>query len=380
MGLHCLLFSQDDRAVRLLRLSFGDLSVEVEHCTELDRGQKLLLQRKFDAVVSDCELNTGAALLQTVRKSKHNRRSIIFALAGEQIKMSAAFEMGADFVIYKPLSTERVKRTLNAAHGLMMREKRLHYRHPASTPVMLNAGQRPLRVELCDLSPHGALINTGFAMKKGQLLDLTFTLPETKHEMQLTARVTRSDAIGRTGVKFESLTEEMLERLTEWAMERAIDVPAAPAPAHKPQAGPAPVSAKIQAADLAADELPSGVEFEVEVVGSQSYDLEARHRATLRGQHHAAIKILRFDNGMPVIVQAKCKNISELGLAAKVDEDMGLGDPVLLQVELPGAPKPIVLHACVRRQEDELYGFEFVAVNAAVKDLLRQCVNDLPVE
>jgi len=374
MSLHCLLFSDDERAIRLLRLSFGDLSIEVEPCTDLDRGQKMLLEKKFDAVVSDCELSGGPALLKTVRKSKHNRRSIIFALASAEIKMSEAFQMGADFVIYKPLTTERVKRTINAAHGLMMRERRLHFRHPTKAPVMLNAGHRPQRVELCDLSQHGALIDAGMTLKKGQLVEMHFRLPDTEHDLDVTGRVTRSDPMGRSGVKFESLSEEAEARLMQWAVERSLEVPQ-PAPAAK-----APERVEVPAAKPIPDAL-EGIDFEVEVIDSSNYEsLLSRQRATLRGQHHAAVKILSFDNAIPIINQGKCRNISELGLAATVDQDLAIDGPVLLLVELPGVPKPIVLHACVRRQEDELYGFEFVAVDSAVKELIRECVNDLPVE
>src|SRR4051794_18548588 len=116
MTLRCLVFSEDDRAVRLLRLSLTDLDIEVEHCTDLSQAQQLLLQQKFDGVIADCELKSGPELLRSVRRSKHNRRSIIFALTGAEIKMGRAFDMGAHFVIYKPLSSERAKRTLNAAH------------------------------------------------------------------------------------------------------------------------------------------------------------------------------------------------------------------------------------------------------------------------
>lgn len=375
MSLRCLLFSHDERSVRLLRLSLGDLDVEVEHSTDVDHGQKLLLQSKFDAVVADCDLDTGPALLQTVRRSKHNKRSIIFALAGEQIKMGAAFELGADFVIYKPLSTERVKRTLHAAHGLMMREKRLHFRHPTSTPVTLYGGQRPLRAELCDLSPHGALVNAGTPMKKDQLVQMTFTLPDTSYAMNMKARVTRSDPLGRTGLRFESMSPETESRLMEWAVERSIET------VRPEDAALANASDSVESEPIAIAELPSDVDFEVEVIESSGdADLEARHRATLRGEHHANIKVLIFDDGSPIILEAKCRNISELGMAAKIDDDLSIGTAALLQVELPGSPEPIVLHARVRRQEKNLYGFEFVAVEPAAQQLLREGVKDLPVE
>lgn len=378
MILRCLLFSDDDRAVRLLRHSLGDLSIEVEHTTDLERAQELLLQQKFDGVVSDCDLAEGPELLRSVRRSKHNRRSVIFALTNSEIRMGDAFEMGAHFVIYKPLTTDRAKRTLNAAHGLMMREKRLHFRHPAQANANLRIGQRNISVELCDLSQHGALIKAETPLKKEQPVQLTFTLPDTSYEVEVGARVTRSHSTGKTGVKFESMSEEAQDRLVQWAVQRSIEGAPYYRPAKPPVAKKAatPATPKTDPIDTLA-----GVDFEVEVIeGEQDDDLDSRQRATLRGQHHAAIKILTFDNGQPVIIQAKCKNISELGLAAKVDDELGLGDPVLLQVELPGTPKPIVLHSTVRHREEDRYGFEFVAVDPAVKELLRQCVSDLPVE
>ena len=377
MTLRCLLFSEDDRAVRLLRLSLNDLEIEVEHCTDLERAQQLLFQQKFDGVIADCELDSGPELLRSVRRSKHNRRCIIFAVTGSEIKMGKAFEMGAHFVIYKPLSSERVKRTINAAHGLMMREKRLHYRHPAKAQAKLRIGQRTLEVELADLSQHGALIHAGTPLKKDQPVELTFTLPETSCQLEVSARITRSDPSGRAGLKFEALSEDSQSRLLQWAVQRSMEAPPISAPT-KPTH---PAKSSVTAPNREPAEAIPGVDFEVEVIENSTEDeVDVRQRATLRGQHHAAIKILTFDNGQPVIMQGKCKNISELGLAAKLDEELGLGDAVLLQVDLPGSARPLVLHATVRHRDDDRYGFEFVGVDLAVKDLMRQCVNDLPVE
>ena len=378
MSLRCLLYSDDERAVRLLRLSLTDLEIDVEHRTSLKQAKELLLQQKFDGVIADTEFEGGEELLRSVRRSKHNKRSIIFALTGTEIKMGDAFEMGAHFVIYKPLTSERAKRTLNAAHGLMMREKRTHFRHPANVPAKLRIGQRTLDVEVADLSQHGARIHAGAPMKKDQPVQLTFTLPETSFQLEVGARVVRSDPSGRMGVRFESISEDAQARLLEWAVQRSLE-------ATETKAHPAPVPVSVPLAAVAEEvevhEPISGVDFEVEVIEPlPELDFDSRQRATLRGQHHAAIKILTFDNGQPVIMQGKCKNISELGLAAKLDEELGLGDAVLLQVELPGTPKPIVLHATVRHREDDKYGFEFVGIDAAVRELMRQCVNDLPVE
>jgi ActR/RegA family two-component response regulator len=382
MILRCLVFSHDERAVRLLRLSLEDLAIDVEHCTELARANELLLREKFDGVVSDCELRDGPELLRSVRRSKHNRRSIIFAVTGTQITMGSAFAMGAHFVIYKPLVTERVKRTLSAAHGLMMREKRLHFRHPAKTPASLRIGQRPpINVSILDISQHGALVDIGTVLKRNQPVQMKFTLPETSFVVETDARVTWSDRLGRSGVRFENLPEASQTRLTEWAIERSSDAP--PAKASVPQ----PVAATAETrTPVPMDSHHPDFDFEVQEPveqreeGEDPAEADSRLRATLRGQHHAEVKILAFLNRQPIILQGKCQNLSELGLAATVDDELGIGDAVLLQLALPGSQHPLVVHATVRHREDERYGFEFVAIDSAVRDLLRKSVDNLPVE
>ena len=123
------------------------------------------------------------------------------------------------------------------------------------------------------------------------------------------------------------------------------------------------------------------MDFELEVIEPTAQEeLEARQRATLRGEHHATVKILGFENGSPVIIHGTCENLSELGLAATLDDDLAVGEAVLLQVQLPGVKNPVVLHAKVRHHEHERCGFEFLALDQAVKELLRECVIDLPVE
>jgi len=383
MILRCLLYSNDDRAVRLLRLSLDDLSIEVEHTTDLARCKELLLQQKFDGIVADCELADGPELLRSVRYTKHNRRSIVFALTGAEITMRQAFDMGAHFIIYKPLVLERVKRTISAAHGLMMREKRQHFRHPAKATTSLRIGQRPAtNITMLDLSQHGALLDIGTVLKKNQQVQVRFTLPDTTYVVEADARVTWSDPSGRAGIHFEFVPEEAQAKLVDWVIERSSE-----GPLQKPAITPKPVTqppAELPPAEGPADDLG------IEVVEQASDAVEGSHeelaepdsrlRATLRGQHRASLKVLAFENGVPVIVQGKCQNLSELGLAATVDEALGIGDAVLLQVEMPGGIKPVVLHATVRHHQEGRYGFEFIGLDPALRDLMRESVINLPVE
>jgi CheY-like chemotaxis protein len=368
MGLVSLIFSDDERTVRILKLLLRDLSIQVEHTSDLDRAQVALRQQKYDGVFAECEDEAGAALLRSVRKSKHNRRSIAFALSRNDVKMSVAFELGAHFIIHKPPAVEKVKRTLNAAHGLMMREQRIHFRHPLSTHVSVRLGRgAPYNALLRDLSQNGALIESGTVLKRGQEIQLNFILPDTSVPLEAYGRVTWSDFSGRAGVKFEILAETAQQELLQWVMERSFEI-------DKTQV----VISEPTEEDLALHDEPPEFDIEVEVVEPE--DVDKRLRATLRGQHHAPIKVLTFHDGRPVVISGTCSNLSESGLAAELEEEMPIEYPMLVQVRLPGKSDALVLHAIARHREDLRYGFEFVGISDPLRELLRTCVLDLPVD
>lgn len=369
MALVSLIFSRDERTVRILKLLLKDLKIQVEHITEFENAQDALRQQKYDGVFAECEDPDGASLLRSVRKSKHNRRSIAFALSRNDVKMSVAFDLGAHFIVYKPPISEKIRRTLNAAHGLMMREQRVHFRHPLSTHVSVQIGHgTPYNALLRDLSQKGALIESGIVLKRGQPVQLKFLLPDTAVSLETTGKVTWSDPTGRAGVRFELLTEAAQGELLQWVMERSVDVEKTQTAVAAAKTGPA----------LPLHQDPPEFDIEVEVVDPE--ELDKRLRATLRGQHTAPIKTLSFDEGRPVIVSGTCSNLSELGLAAELEETLPLEHPVLVQVQLPGRAEALVLHAVARHREDRRYGFEFVGLSDSLRELLRSSVLDLPVE
>ena len=204
MGLTSLIFSRDERVVRILGLLLTELDINVEHVSDLVKAQERLWCQKYDGVFSEVDDEQGADLLRLVRKSKHNRRSIAFALSGATVRMTSAFELGAHFVLQKPLSLEKVKRTLKAAHGLMMREQRSHYRHPTATKVNLKTPTgRTVTATLKDLSQSGAMIDADVILRKTQALHLRFVLPETDigDRNRWTSYMVGSDGQGRRAVR-----------------------------------------------------------------------------------------------------------------------------------------------------------------------------------
>lgn len=382
MALKSLIFSEDEKVVRILKVMLTELSVEVEHTKDYDAAHKCLLQQKYDGVFAECETEQGANLLSTVRKSKHNTRSIVFALSGATLKMNAAFELGAHFVIHKPLIVEKVKRTLKAAHGLMMREQRAHYRHPTATTATVKLPDGPgFTVTLRDLSQSGALLESKTRISKGQVVQLRFQLPETDIAVEAFGMVTRVDDQGRAGVHFEKISDVAQRALLQWVIEHSTEqenkpeIPALPTP---PAAMSKPAVAKVETKP---DHHP---ELEVEVVAEdhEHHDKPAPNqvRGALRAHHESPIKVLAFSEGKPVISEGVCKNVSELGLSAELKESLAVGDSVLTMITFPDVASPMVLHAQVRHREGHDHGFEFVSLPDSARSMLRTSLSELPVD
>src|SRR5205814_6328819 len=89
----------------------------------------------------DCDDVAGASeTFKQMRGVPANRKTIGFAIVNGVTTLQQAFEMGANLVLDKPLSAERVTRSLRAAQGLMAHERRRYYRHPVATAAHITLG------------------------------------------------------------------------------------------------------------------------------------------------------------------------------------------------------------------------------------------------
>jgi CheY-like chemotaxis protein len=200
------------------------MAIEVEACGDLYEAQERLSERKFDGIFADFEHADALQLLRNVKKSKHNKRSIAFAIVEPQAGLGEAFQAGAHFVIYKPVSVQGSKRTIRAAHGLLMREKRSHFRNDISVPGALLVPGQPLSpVLLLDLHRNGALIESRIGLRIGQTFRLWFTVPETTSEVEVEATVRWRDIAGRTGVKFSNISRESHRSLDDWSRRVSVE-------------------------------------------------------------------------------------------------------------------------------------------------------------
>ena len=277
MDLQSLLLCSDEKIVRVLRRVLSDLEIGVEHCTHADAALRRLTRQRFEAVIVDCaDEDAAVQVFKSVRTAPCNKRAIAVAIVDGQTGLRGAFEMGAHFVLYKPISTERSKASFRAARALMKRERRRNSRIPIQIPVLFGGtGQRAVTT---DLSEGGMAVQFSRGPKETGSLRLSFTLPDSSKALELTGEIAWQTAGGHTGIRFLELSSEVRQELGAWINENA---PAS-------EKDDPPVSCRLTDLSLGACYLELNSPFPVRthvVLSMRVADLEARVDGIVRVMH-----------------------------------------------------------------------------------------------
>jgi DNA-binding response OmpR family regulator len=218
LGLQSLLMCTDDTIVRVLRRVLSELEIGVEQCSDLDSTVQKMTRQRFEAVIIDCtSLEAASKVLRGVRSAPANKRAAVIAIIDGQNAAKGATELGAHFVLFKPLSIERTRSSFRAVRALMKRERRRHARIPIELPVELqfDGTQGSVRTVTSDLGENGIAIKTK-SQKLPSSFRLRFALPEsTGLEINSRGEVAWEGATV-VGIRFRDLAPEMSEQLKLW--------------------------------------------------------------------------------------------------------------------------------------------------------------------
>ncbi len=222
MTLESLLLSKDTELVRVLRPTLEKLSIDVEICHEARTGADILISDKFDAVIVDCDdLSGGLALLQGLRNTPSNKNSVAFAvLNGKRTTTHEAFDMGANFVLQKPISTLNASRCFHAALNFMLKERRRYFRQPIKMAVQVVYDGKTVTGTSTNISEGGIALMLREALPKGAAPHLKFSLPGANLHMEVEAEVAWNDMKGLAGLRFHNVPKSSQEQLERWLDER----------------------------------------------------------------------------------------------------------------------------------------------------------------
>ena len=160
-------------------------------------------------------------MLEGLRKSASNRNSVTFAILNGSTTTQQAFQMGANFVLQKPVSALNAMRCFSAAVNFMLRERRRYFRHPmeASATLTFSEGQK-LKISLTNLSEGGMAIFFRGPMPKGSVSSVSFKLPGSASALDTKVQIAWIDDSGRAGLRFIEMPKESRTRLDAWLAEQ----------------------------------------------------------------------------------------------------------------------------------------------------------------
>ena len=228
MNLKSLLLSSDEKIVRVLRRTLSDLDITVEHCPSSENALRYLTRERFEAIIVDCAGSGAAEVLRSARSAPCNKRAVAVAILDTGVGLRSAFDIGAHFILYKPVSPERARSSFRAARALMKKERRRNSRLPLQVPVEMASRESKieLTVNSTDLGEGGMAIILPRRIKPEGRWQLSFTLPGiSKAGMPVNVEAEFAwEGTGRqVGLRFLNLSRELEKQLRQWVSGNSPD-------------------------------------------------------------------------------------------------------------------------------------------------------------
>jgi len=249
MRLHALLVSRDGEAVSVLQTVMRRLDLESEVCSELQAAVERLAEGSTSAVVVDYDVEHATELLKLMRQN-YPGTCVALAMVKGLASIQAAYDMGANFVLIKPVSPDAASRSLGEAITLVQRMLRRPSRLvvPSLAYVSFEGVQDPAII--LDISEGGMAIQGLQPIEARGPLRLHFDLPGWQHNMTVAGEIVWTDSSGRAGLRFLDLSEDEQRCLQDWvrihgsslraATRLADHVPAQTVPPVRPADGERP--------------------------------------------------------------------------------------------------------------------------------------------
>ena len=220
MALQALLFSRDQQVIDLVREVLKTLDIEVSQCSVAQEAVQRLTATRFDAILVDNADASGAvAILSAAKTLPACEESIGIVLAVSRNSIGLAQGARSHMVLYRPLSTGRLRNGVKSALGLRGEdeEARESQRAAINIPATLRgAGLDETLIFITNLSAGGAALKVGQSISSSSIQSIEFSLPDTKENLSASVELVWRDVQGRMGVSFANVSPAFRESLEKW--------------------------------------------------------------------------------------------------------------------------------------------------------------------
>ena len=225
MDLRVLVVCPDqESASMLMQVVTSEMGMSAEQTPSISHGLKLLGQERFDAIIFDYRADQASEeFLTRLRQSPRNRTTMLIAVVDAEFNARPVFGLGANFVLYRPLSLERTRLSLRAARGLMRRERRRSPRSKVNSSVSISyPGATEFSATLSDISDGGTSITSARVLPDAGKVYFEFALPGQEQLVRLSGEVAWQDSSGRTGVRFLDVPQASRKLIQTWLQQAGV--------------------------------------------------------------------------------------------------------------------------------------------------------------
>jgi ActR/RegA family two-component response regulator len=217
-----LIVSEDGMATRHLAEALQELALSVEVCIKVSDALDRVRHSKLEVCVIDFSLgNQATHFLEQVRGSVSNRTAVTFAITSGSGETAHALKAGASFALERPLSLDSIRHTLNAAYGLIVRERRRYFRCPISLPVAASRkGESEIFGRTINISERGMALSTSTPLMPGSGVTVQFTLTNPQLAIAAECKVCWHNDKGESGLSFFFLPANLSSELQGWLAQR----------------------------------------------------------------------------------------------------------------------------------------------------------------
>jgi CheY-like chemotaxis protein len=223
-----VLVSEHDAAtLELMREVFTLHGISMQVLNTTAEITAIVDQEKFDAVFLDLSTRpqSGFDVIRSIRQSSWNK-SVPIVMLPERLQTNErleAFQAGGTFFLEKPLDRTKLTRLLRSTRGIMAEEHRRYARVPLSTRVECRSGEHQVAGSCVNLSREGILFNGDGSLKRGQQVELDFSLGMRKPAVRARGIVTRTDEHRRVGVRLMPASADDAQMIREY-IARQVEV------------------------------------------------------------------------------------------------------------------------------------------------------------
>jgi ActR/RegA family two-component response regulator len=213
-----LVVSEDAVATRQLAEAMQELALSVEVCIKVSDALDRVNHSKLEVAVIDFSLGHQATLvLQQLRGSPSNRTAVTFAITGSSAETAYALKAGSSFALERPLTFDSIRHTLQAAYGLIVRERRRYFRYPISVPAAARRkGESEIFGKTVNVSERGMAFIGSTALLPGTEATTQFTVTNPQLAVTAECRVCWTNDRGQSGLSFLFLPSNLSSEWQAW--------------------------------------------------------------------------------------------------------------------------------------------------------------------